>query len=259
MTSDPALYAELASLLRELHLPAVSLLPGQRVPDRVAVVLTSPREAAKVTHAKVLPVAPGADRGSLMAALRHALGKGTAGGALVVGIDPGPTPGYAVFSGDDLLVEGIIPAPEATARFADELRERFPARPFLFRVGHGDRLARTRIVNALWKVSRNIELVDEHGTTPRGHRRPRDAVAARRIACIPGRPVLGTSELQIRPGEIANLQRQSRISSGGTHTIPRALAVRVLEGSLSLADAVESSRPDLRPRAAHSSAPAQRY
>ncbi|MCI4363559.1 MAG: hypothetical protein L3K13_04565 [Thermoplasmata archaeon] len=259
MTSDPALYAELAALLRDLRLPSVSLLPGQRVPKRVAVILTSTQEVPKVSYPKVLGVVPGADRASLLAALRSALGEGPSDTGLVVGIDPGPTPGYAVLAGDAVLSEGIISAPEVTAKFAVELRERFPSRPCLFRVGLGDRVARTRIVNALWKVSHNIELVDEHGTTPRGHRRPRDAAAARRIAGLPGRPVRGTSELQIRPGEIANLQRESRISSGGTHTIPRSLAVCVLEGSLSLADAVEASRPDPRLRSAHGASRGQRY
>ncbi|MCI4346601.1 MAG: hypothetical protein L3K07_07630 [Thermoplasmata archaeon] len=259
MTGDPALYAELASLLREYRFPTVSLLPGQRVPDRVAVVLTSTGEIPKIAHPKVLGASHGADRASLLAALRSALGKDAPDSGFVVGIDPGPTPGYSVLAGDAVLAEGIIAAPEATAKFANELLERFPARPFLFRVGLGDRVARTRIVNALWKVSHNIELVDEHGTTPRGHRRPRDAVAARRIASLPGRPVHGTEELRIRPGEIANLQRESRISSGGTHTIPRSLAVRVLEGSLSLADAVEASRPDPRARGAHGASRGQRY
>ncbi len=242
ITRDAALYADLAGVLRERHLPAISLLPGDRIPANIAIVLTSPSEVGGIRHPHVVGVPPDSDRASLVAAVTEAIGATEPTGELVVGIDPGPRPGYAVVSNSTCLIQGSLDAPEAAAELGRHLRRRFPERLLLFRVGSGDPLSRTRIVNALWPLRRPIELVDESGTTPRGHRRPRDPVAARHIARTPGRKVEGPSPLRITPGEIANVQRLSRETSGGHLTISRALASRVLEGELTLLQAVEEGR-----------------
>ncbi|MGI0130748.1 MAG: hypothetical protein ACREDE_00245 [Thermoplasmata archaeon] len=238
MTRDPALYGELAGFLRERRLPSISLLPGQRIPDRVAVVLTSPEEAREISHPHVLAVAEDGDRRALGAAVEHALEVGEPYGDLIIGIDPGPRPGYAIFAGTTCIGAGILDSPEAVATFSGQLRHRFPSRRVLFRVGMGDPPSRNRVVNGLLSRHRSVELVDEQGTTPRGHRRPRDAEAARSIARGVGRSVRERLPMTPTPGEVANMQRLSREGSGGLVTISRSSAHRVLSGELSLADAV---------------------
>ncbi|HXW66518.1 MAG TPA: hypothetical protein VEL82_01345 [Thermoplasmata archaeon] len=238
ITRDPVLYSELAGFLRERRLPSVSLLPGQRIPDRVAVVLTSRAEAASISHPNVLAVAEDGDRRALSAAVSHALEPGRSEEELVVGLDPGPRPGYAILSGRRCLGEGVLESPEAAGPFAVHLRRQFPSRHVVFRVGSGDPPRRNRLVNELLAHHRWVELVDEQGTTPRGHRRPRDPAAARSIAAGLGREVRAALPTTFTPGEVANLQRLSREGSGGLVTIPRASAHRVLRGEISLADAV---------------------
>jgi hypothetical protein len=238
VTRDPGLYHELAGFLRERRVPTISLLPGDRIPDQVAVVLTSSSEAPLIAHPNVLPVAEAADRRSLAAAVGHALESADPTETIVVGLDPGPRPGYSILAGETILAEGILESPESAGTFASQLRRRFPSRSVLFRVGKGDPPARNRIVNALLEHHRSVELVDEQGTTPRGHRRPRDAAAARTIAHIPGRLVREPLPLTVTPGEIANLQRLSREGSGGRLTISRSSAYRVLQGEITLAEAV---------------------
>jgi hypothetical protein len=238
VTRDPALYGELAGFLRERRLPSVSLLPGQRIPDRVAVVLTSPSEAGEISHPHVLIVAEDGDRRLLGAAVEQALESGDPQGELVVGIDPGPRPGYAILSGRSFIGEGILESPEAAGAFSNHLRHRFPSRRVLFRVGTGDPLTRNRIVNVLLVHRRSVELVNEQGTTPRGHRRPRDAAAARSIAHGVGRSVRAPLPTTVTPGEVSNLQRLSREGSGGQVTISRSSAHRVLRGEISMAEAL---------------------
>jgi hypothetical protein len=243
VTRDPGLYHELAGFLRERRLPSVSLLPGERIPESVAVVLTSVQESAEISHPRVLPVAEGADRRALGAAVAHALGLGGPGEQteIVVGIDPGPRPGYAILSAGISLAEGVLDTPEAVEALAVQIRHHFPSRHVLFRVGSGDPPARNRIVNALLQRRRSVELVDETGTTPRGRRRPRDALAARQIGAAPGEPVREPLVAAITPGEIANVQRLSREGSGGRVTISRSSAHRVLRGEVSLAEAVDQA------------------
>ena len=239
VTRDPALYLDLAGFLRERRLPTMSLLPGDRIPSSVAVVLTSSAEAGSIEHPHVLSVSEDADRHALGAAIVHYLNGLDGVSEIVVGIDPGPRPGYAVIAGADSLGEGNLESPEAAGTFAGHLRRRFPGRTLRFRVGAGDPPARNRIVNALVEHHREVEIVDETRTTPRGQRRPRDAVAARSIARARGTPVRNRLTASFTPGEIANLQRLSRLGSGGRVTISRSSAHRVLQGELTLAEAVE--------------------
>jgi hypothetical protein len=223
--------------LRERHISTISLLPGDRIPSSVAVVLTSPEEAGSVAFLRVLSVGSTADRSVLFAAIEGAL-KGAPTGELVVGIDPGPRPGYAVVSGTTPLVRGNLDSPEAVAMFGRQLQRRFPDSSVVYRVGSGDRTARDRILNVLWSLRRPVEIVDESGTTARGHPRPRDPASAERIARTPGPRVRAPMSVRVTPGEVSNLQRVSREESGGHFTLPKTLAVQVLEGRLSLSEAL---------------------
>jgi hypothetical protein len=243
VTRDPALYAELAGGLRERAIPTLSLLPGDRIPDRVVAVLTSPEEAPAISHSRVLAVPGGSvDRAALWAAVRSAIGAVDPSSELVVGIDPGPRPGYAVLAREACLDEGTLDGPEEVAGLGRHLRRRFPSRGVRFRVGSGDPNHRTRILNALLPLHRPVELVNERNTTPHGSRRATDAAAARLIARTPGKPVRAPVAMRITEGEVANVQRLSRETSGGRFTIPRALAFRVLEGRITLGEAVEEGR-----------------
>ena len=219
----------------------MSLLPGDRIPDSVAVVLTSDRELAEIDHPNVLPVSEGGDRRALGAAIAHALAPGDLAEDLIVGVDPGPRPGYAILCGGISLGEGVLDSPESAGTLAAQIRRRFPARHVVYRVGSGDPPARNRIVNALLARRRTVELVDENGTTPRGRRRPKDALAARRIGAASGLPVREPLVAAITAGEIANVQRLSREGSGGRLTISRSSAHRVLRGEVTLAEAVDQA------------------
>lgn len=241
VTRDPGLYHELAGFLRERRLPALSLLPGDRIPESVAVVLTSEGEFGRIDHPRVLPVAEGADRRALGAAIAHALAPGDLGEDLIVGIDPGPRPGYAILCGGLSLGEGVLDSPEGAGALAGQIHHRFPSRRVVYRVGSGDPPARNRIVNALLARRRAVELVDENGTTPHGRRRPKDALAARRIGASKGSPVHVPLRAPITAGEIANIQRLSREGSGGRLTISRTSAHRVLRGEVTLAEAVDQA------------------
>lgn len=244
-TLDAALYEDLARELRARGLPSVSVVPGARLPESVAIVLTSPAEARLIRHPQVVAVRPVGERRSLWAMVASALEPSQdPREAIVVGIDPGPRPGYAVMAGERCLEDGVLEDPEAVGELADHLVKRFPSRPVEFRVGNGDRVRRDRILNALTELPGRPQIVDERGTTPRGRRRPRDALAARAIALGHGRAAPTRTPILLTDGEIANLQRMSREGSGGRFTLPREEAARVLRGELSLADAL--SRAPLR-------------
>lgn len=237
ITRDPSLYADLAGALRERKIPTVSLLPGDRIPATVGVVLTSPEEAKAIVFPRVMAVGVGQERSALWAAVEGAL-TGVPAQEVVVGIDPGPRPGYAVLSGGVSLAQGSLESPEAVAMFGRQIQRRFPEASVVYRVGSGDSTSRDRILQGLWDLRRPVELVDETGTTRRGRPRPRDPESAERIARVRGHRIHLPTAVRVTPGEVANLQRMSREESGGRFTIPKSLAVQVLEGRMSMSDAL---------------------
>lgn len=203
----------------------------------MAVVLTSADEAGTISFPRVIAVGGAGDRSVLWAAIEGAL-EGVSIRDLVVGIDPGPRPGYAVLSGETSLAQGNLESPEAVAMFGRQLQRRFPEAEVVYRVGSGDHTARDRILRVLWELRRPVEMVDEAGTTQRGHPRPRDPASAERIARTRGQRVREQTSLRVTPGEISNLQRMSREESGGHFTIPKTLAVQVLEGRITFSEAL---------------------
>lgn len=256
ITRDPGLYADLAGALRERKISTVSLLPGDRIPATVAVVLTSPDEARMITFPRVIPVGASPDRSALWAAVEGAL-SGVPAQEVFVGIDPGPRPGYAVLSAGVSLAQGNLDSPEAVAMFGRQIQRRFPDATVVYRVGSGDSTSRDRILQGLWDLRRPVELVDETGTTRRGRPRPRDPESAERIARVRGHRVHLPARVHVTPGEVANLQRVSREESGGRFTIPKALAVQVLEGRISLSEALREGERRY-PRSGARPAPAPR-
>jgi hypothetical protein len=219
----------------------------------VAVVLTSPEEARGISFPRVIAVGSAGDRSVLWAAVESAL-VGATTRELVVGIDPGPRPGYAVISGDTSLVQGNLESPESVAMFGRQLQRGFPEAAVVFRVGSGEHTARDRILQVLWALRRPVEIVDETGTTTRGRPRPRDPASAQRIARSKGQRLHEPASVRVTAGEVANLQRVSREESGGHFTIPKTLAVQVLEGRISFSDALREGERRY-PRSASRRAP----
>jgi hypothetical protein len=242
ITEDPALYADLAPALRDRGIPSISLWPGERIPERIAVVLTSPAEAERIVHPRVVAVGPELDRSTLWAVVASALASHRAafGGDLLIGVDPGPRPGFAVIDDNRLLVAGVLDSPEAIGPWSDGLAAQFPGYTLRFRVGSGDPPDRNRILHTLSENRRPIELVDERSTTPRIARRHRDAAAARAIARTPGRSIRGLPAVRPTRGALTDIQRLSREGSGGRFSISRDVARQVLDGELTLRQAIDA-------------------
>src|SRR2546429_7615614 len=120
--------------------------------------------------------------------------------------------------GDGEVIDARIAAsPEAVAFHVRQAIRPFPATEIRVRIGHGDPTSRNRILNALARDRLRVEIVDEAGTT---HRTPQpDVDAAIDIARTPGRRVQPPFEIRPTPGEVREIQRRSRLESGGLGTI----------------------------------------
>ena len=157
---------------------------------------------------------------------------------IVVGIDPGPRPGVAVVADGEVLEVEELPNVADVRDFVEDLREEYSPYAFIVRVGNGDIVNRNRIINSIVEDFR-VEIVDERGTSESVTNR--NAEAAKQIAFSRGKRVREKLNLVVSDGYIRELQRRSRIESGGRVTISRDMARRVALGDVSMRRAIEIS------------------
>ncbi len=155
---------------------------------------------------------------------------------LIVGVDPGSRPGVALIGDGRVLIAETVGSPEQVADEIGRLLKVFAHHHMIARVGHGDRTNRNRIIRAIWNSVDDVEVVDEKNTTRRTEEP--DADAAVTIALSTGYRMPFPPEGLPTPGEIRDIQRISRIESGGRMTISTELADQVARGELTLPEAL---------------------
>ncbi len=243
LTEDFRLYHDLVAALRARDLPFVTLSFARRIPETVGAVLTTSAEAARIRSRNVVIVDDDVPN-AIARALQVLKGK-TEWRELLIGVDPGREPGVAVLGDGDVLDTRLAATPEAVR---DEVRtalRMFPAAHVRVRVGHGDPTNRNRILNSLASERLRVEIVDEAGTT---HRTPQpDLDAAVDIARTPGGRVEPPFEVRPTPGEVREIQRRSRLQSGGQVTISTELADAVARGEMTLDAAIARQHRRDRP------------
>ncbi len=158
---------------------------------------------------------------------------------IIIGIDPGPKPGLVVV-GDGYVVEKMHLSSVNEVRMqVDGIMRGYQPVRLTVRIGNGDIVNRNRIINSLVD-DYEVEMVDERNTTVTILNR--DVESAKYIAFTRGTPVRSRVNTVIRDGYLREIQRRSRIESGGSVTISKELAKRVALGEMTLDRAIEITR-----------------
>jgi hypothetical protein len=160
--------------------------------------------------------------------------------SLVIGIDPGSTPGIAVLADHLLIDSAAVESPEDVVGLVSDFAKVYPSNQILVRIGHGDRTVRNRIFNSIWDLGLPIEIVDESNTSTKSDQK--DIDAAIEIALTSGYRPVKKQTVAPSDGEIADIQRKSRIGSNGELTISRSLAGSVAKGEMSMEKAIERQK-----------------
>ncbi len=240
-TKDFSLYYDLIKVLEIRKIPYVSLTSIDHIPSRIGVILTSNNELHDIKSQKVIAAdAYDTIDHAIDLALQMLIGKDLYS-KVFIGIDPGDKPGIAVVGDNILLQKTNVETPEKVESAIRRILSEYPAIDTLIRIGHGSVLTRNRIINSLIPLGVTIEIVDETKTTPTQEirRSERDREAAAAIALLTGGKVQKRLPLEPTKGEIRNIQERSRKLSGGKISISEKTAIQVLEGKLSLKEAVE--------------------
>ncbi|KYK28299.1 hypothetical protein AYK20_07290 [Thermoplasmatales archaeon SG8-52-1] len=243
-TNNFSLYYDLIKILKKRKIPYVSLSSIKNIPSSIGVIITSNNELHDIKSQKVIAAdAYDTIDHAVDLALQMLIGKDLYS-KVFIGIDPGDQPGIAVV-GDDILLQKInIDTPEKVVTVIKRILREYPALETLIRIGHGSILTRNRIINSLIPLKIPIEIVDETKTTPSQQigRHERDSEAAAVIALLTGGKVQRRLPLEPTRGEIRNIQERSRKLTGGKFSISEKTAKKILEGSISLIEAIEKEK-----------------
>ena len=177
-TSDFKFYRDVIQLLKEWNLPFLSIESTDSVPDDVSVVLSSARDTFSIVN-QVKSNTP-------LQGLRMSLAKlllKEKFDTVVIGIDPGPYPGIAVF-GDNVLMEAFeCPSIQQIGQDVTAIVGSYAYTELQVKLGNGDAPNRDYILNALRGMELRIKVVDEQNTSfP--HKIHNNALSAARIAQV---------------------------------------------------------------------------
>lgn len=236
MTEVPRFYFEAARELKDRGVEFLTLAMSDEIPSIVGVVLTTEEEKQKIDFKEVVS--------AIDEALRIDGGHKSTYESLVFGIDPGPTPGFAVLGDGKVVHEELLRSPEDVLEASKSVLDSYTGKTITFRVGRGGGVYKARTLKTLQEnFDIQIEVVDEKSTTPAdtGKASARDIIAAVNIALKQGRILRQKIEVRPTDGEIKNIQRDSREISGNI-TINKELADRVAKGELTIEEAIEVQR-----------------
>ncbi len=156
-----------------------------------------------------------------------------------LGIDPGETPGIAIFSNNRRIATARARTPESVSFYTRTLAALVGTKKVNVRIGDGDPTNRDRIIRAVWSTCNQVEVVDERRTSKQAGS---DEEAASLIGMTRGELLTERPEVLPSEGELRNIQRKSRLQSGGHTTISRLLAEAVARGEKSMEDAIEQQK-----------------
>jgi len=244
-TKDFSLYHDLLKVLKKRGLAYVSLSSAQNIPSRIGVILTSYKELHDIKSQKTIAAdAYDSIDHAVDLALQLLIGKDLYS-KILIGIDPGERPGIAVVGDDVLLQKTQADSPEEVVDMIKRFLREYPAIETSIHIGHGSIITRNRIINSLIPLEIPIEIVDETKTTPSQQirRSEKDGEAAATIAQLSGGKVQRSLPLRPTRGAIRNVQMQSRQLTDGRFTISEKTALEVLEGRISLEEAIDKEKP----------------
>ncbi|MEA2054310.1 MAG: hypothetical protein U9O96_04235 [Candidatus Thermoplasmatota archaeon] len=239
LTSNFVLYHDLIHALQKRGVCFTSLTFDGPIPPNIDVVITSDEERSRIHFDNIMSPEPGRSMDELIDRILFAAHRKSPSPKIVIGIDPGSTPGIAIFSDGALFRRFTAGSPQDALSFIKSFVKNWEGYDIVLRIGHGARLVRNRMINMLLGIAPRIEIVNETSTTPPNTHD--DMLAASAIALTPGRAVNCKLSLEPRDGEIRDTQRKSRILSKDV-TISKELAKKVLKGEIEIKKAIEKQR-----------------
>ena len=242
-TKNFSLYHDIVRALNEKSIPYVIITSPRKISGGVGVVITSSVEQGEFKKKCKVVCADTYSNPNMAVDRALELLRGERRfEKLVIGVDPGEYPGIALYGDDCLLNKWNTNSVSEAVEIIKWILAGYNADNRIIRIGHGSSIIRNKIINEILPLGVQVEIVDEYKTTGKKMRTSKDSDAAAKIALLPGKRVREKQVLKVTNGSIKEIQRRSRMLSDGKITISRSNAVKVLEGKITLEEAIEKQK-----------------
>jgi len=258
VTEKPKIFHLISKKLKELGIPFYSLLPVEKIPQDVVIILTSIEEVEKIPkniNAHIIATSANMDDIKKAILKMKVLLTGCRRKApVVIGIDPGDVYGVVVTFEGKVIDTSLFHSPHEVANYIKLVENAllsFSKGELIIKIGNGSPLHQRWLFRYLKnaQLRASYEIVDETYTTmTRTKFRKRDITAAMLISKKKGRIIdLDQTDVSLKPGEIKHIQARSRVLSNGKITISWNLAEKVAKGEISLKKAVKIMEDRMKP------------
>ncbi|UCH31759.1 MAG: hypothetical protein JSV05_09795 [Candidatus Bathyarchaeota archaeon] len=169
-TISGKIYYLLVNELKRRDLPFMSLIPSDRIPLDVEVVITSNKERCKIIHHNVLEYDENAKPVEIIDEAMRIIRGNKSFDRLIIGVDPGENFGVAILGDGELLETGNCSSAAETMKKIEETLRRYSSTNAAIRIGNGAAPYSRELWNRLGmrtSISQNVvfESVEEEGTS----------------------------------------------------------------------------------------------
>ena len=174
MTSDIKSYYKITQLLKQYNFPFLSLIPDNKIPQTVNLIITTNSEKHYVNKLNYLTLEEIEYSETFLCLIMNKINH-VKSDLIIIGIDPGLRIGITVYNGRKKIYWNVLSSINELQKIINEISKVFINVKKIIRIGNGNKKVSNNLARIL-KLQLDghsiIEIVDEFGTSSLSKSRP---------------------------------------------------------------------------------------
>lgn len=174
MTSDIKSYYKITQLLKQYNFPFLSLIPNNKIPQTVNLIITTNSEKHYVNKLNYLTLEEIEYSETFLCLIMNKINH-VKSDLIIIGIDPGLRIGITVYNGRKKIYWNVLSSINELQKIINEISKVFINVKKIIRIGNGNKKVSNNLARIL-KLQLDehsiIEIVDEFGTSSLSKSRP---------------------------------------------------------------------------------------
>ena len=174
MTSDIKSYYKITQLLKQYNFPFLSLIPDNKIPQTVNLIITTNSEKHYVNKLNYLTLEEIEYSETFLCLVMNKINH-VKSDLIIIGIDPGLRIGITVYNGRKKIYWNVLSSINELQKIINEISKVFINVKKIIRIGNGNKKVSNNLARIL-KLQLDehsiIEIVDEFGTSSLSKSRP---------------------------------------------------------------------------------------
>ena len=174
MTSDIKSYYKITQLLKQYNFPFLSLIPDNKIPQTVNLIITTNSEKHYVNKLNYLTLEEIEYSETFLCLIMNKINH-VKSDLIIIGIDPGLRIGITVYNGRKKIYWNVLSSINELQKIINEISKVFINVKKIIRIGNGNKKVSynlARILKLQLDGHSIIEIVDEFGTSSLSKSRP---------------------------------------------------------------------------------------